>query len=218
MMRKSFLLLLTLIVSIVAMAEPVFDMTGTLVADGDKEIGSDMPITDTIANLTLEYEVVNDSSRIVKENVIKLIVKATNNGSKTYNNYIKADLYKNTHSYTYSLIENHKKNVTIEIGQQVEVSFEYENLEDSKYIIYLSYYTGTEWKNSTTKSYTVKHEIPAGIQLVGGDADNDNAVIYGLNGNKVAEGHAANVQQLLKSLPKGLYIVRKGQRSRTVRN
>ena len=50
------------------------------------------------------------------------------------------------------------------------------------------------------------------------DANKGNAVIYGLNGNKVAEGNAANVQQRLKSLPKGLYIVRNGQRSWTVRN
>ena len=217
-MRKSFLLLLTLIVSIVAMAEPVFDMTGTLVADGDKEIGSDMPITDTIANLTLEYEVVNDSSRIVKENVIKLIVRATNNGSKTYNNFIKANLHKNTHDNMYTLIENPKKYVTIEIGQQVEVPFEYEDLEDGKYVINLGYYTGIEWKYNASKSYTVQTHEPDGILLVGGDAINGNAVIYGLNGNKVAEGNAANVQQRLKSLPKGLYIVRNGQRSWTVRN
>lgn len=280
------------------LSAPVFNMTGTLVANGDREVGSYMPITATItnngtlwngqmfllqngvvksgihidfqpgetknaifslvpdsvgrfefavanrhynsetgmydyttivadsididsatiANLTLEYGVVNDSSRIVKENVIKLIVRATNNGSKTYNNFIKANLHKNTHDDLYALIETPKKYVTIEIGQHVDVLFEYEDLEDGKYLMNLGYYTGTKWKYATTKSYTVQTQEPDGIQLVGSDAINGNAVIYGLNGNKVAEGNAANVQQRLKSLPKGLYIVRNGQRSWTVRN
>ena len=55
-------------------------------------------------------------------------------------------------------------------------------------------------------------------QLVGSDAINGNAVIYGLNGNKVAETKNIDVQQRLKSLPKGLYIVRSRQRTWTVRN
>ena len=161
---------------------------------------------------------VNDSSRIVNENVIKLIVRATNNGSKTYNNFIKANLHKNTHDNTFTLIETHKKFVTIEIGQQVEIPFEYEDLEDGKYLMNLAYYTGTKWKYLATKSYTVQTQEPDGIQFVGSDAINGNAVIYGLNGNKVAETKNIDVQQRLKSLPKGLYIVRSRQRTWTVRN
>ena len=67
-------------------------------------------------------------------------------------------------------------------------------------------------------TYTITYtEQSDGIQLVNGDRQGI-VTIYGLNGNKVAEGNAADLQRQLKSLPKGLYIIRSGKQSAKVRN
>jgi hypothetical protein len=67
-------------------------------------------------------------------------------------------------------------------------------------------------------TYTITYtELPDGIQMVNGDGQ-DIVTIYGLNGNKVASTTTANVKQRLKSMPKGLYIVRSGQKNKTIHN
>ena len=278
------------------LSAPVFNMTGTLVADGDKEKGSDMPITATITNngtlwkgemfflqngvmksgihidfqpgetknlsfsivpdsvgrfefavatrrynmntysidytviaadsidvdsatinnLTLQYKVANALSYIVEENVIKLIVRATNSGSIAYDKDLKVDLYKNAHNGYYSYVKSHKQNVKIESGQQVEVSFDFEDLEDEDYFFTIGYITGGEWKYISTCKYTVQTHEPDGIQLVGSDADNGNTVIFGLNGNKLTEAAGATPQEVVKTLPKGVYIIRFGQQTKTI--
>jgi hypothetical protein len=64
-------------------------------------------------------------------------------------------------------------------------------------------------------TYTDKSD---GIRLAGSDANNSNVIIYDLKGNKVAEVKGIDVQQRMKSLPKGLYIIRSGQKNKTIRN
>ena len=65
-----------------------------------------------------------------------------------------------------------------------------------------------------TMTYTEKTD---GIQMVSNDTQ-DNVTIYGVNGNKHDEVRGASLQQRLKSLPKGLYILRSGQKTATIRN
>ena len=64
-------------------------------------------------------------------------------------------------------------------------------------------------------TYTEKSD---GIRLAGSDANNSNVIIYDLKGNKVAEVKGIDVQQRMKSLHKGLYIIRSGQKNKTIRN
>jgi hypothetical protein len=67
-------------------------------------------------------------------------------------------------------------------------------------------------------TYTITYtEKTDGIQMVS-NGNQGSVTIYGVNGNKVTEVNAANLQQRLKSLPKGLYIVRSGQKNKTIRN
>ena len=67
-------------------------------------------------------------------------------------------------------------------------------------------------------TYTITYtELPDGIQMVNGDGQN-NVTIYNLRGNKVGSAKTADIQQRLKSLPKGLYIVRSGQKNEKIRN
>lgn len=67
-------------------------------------------------------------------------------------------------------------------------------------------------------TYTITYtELPDGIQMVNGDGQN-NVTIYDLRGNKVGSAKTADIQQRLKSLPKGLYIVRSGQKNEKIRN
>jgi hypothetical protein len=67
-------------------------------------------------------------------------------------------------------------------------------------------------------TYTITYtEKTDGIQMVS-NGQQGNVTIYGVNGNKVDEVNASNLQQRLKSLPKGLYIVRSGQKTATIRN
>ena len=61
-------------------------------------------------------------------------------------------------------------------------------------------------------------EKSSGIRLAGSNANNSNVVIYDLKGNKVAEVKGIDIQQRMKSLPKGLYIIRSGQKNKTIRN
>ena len=66
-------------------------------------------------------------------------------------------------------------------------------------------------------TYTITYtEKTDGIQLISGN--HGNVIIYDLNGNKVAETKTTDVQQHLRSLPKGLYIIRSGQKTKTIRN
>jgi hypothetical protein len=401
---------------------PIFNMTGKLVANGNKEVGSNMPITATITNngtlwkgeifimqngnmkggrhidfqpgetkevkfsitpdsvgkfefaiatrrynsatkendytkfiadsididsasiadLTLQYAVTNATNYVTTENVLKLIVRANNNGTSAYNNAIKADLLKDGHDGYFYLSKTIKQDIKVESGKYTDSYFNFENLEDDDYMFFISYLSGGKWTSIQTRPFTVqthepepvpvlsttaqtanavresgswivksdtaiisvtvkntgtldyndniivrlyqittatggpqvaftktpiqlaagadttivvqftelkdsasyfywtyyiadKREVPGsqntpvftvilpqeptGIRLAGsGDANNGNVVIYDLKGNKVAEVKGIDVQQRMKSLPKGLYIVRTNQRSRTVRN
>ena len=85
---------------------------------------------------------------------------------------------------------------------------------------YWTYYIANRQEtpgSQNTPLFTVMLPKPDGIQMVS-NGQQGNVTIYGVNGNKVDEVNASNLQQRLKSLPKGLYIVRFGQKTATIRN
>ena len=291
------------------------------------------------ANLTLKYDVTNATNYVVKEDTLKLLVAATNNGNDTYENQICADLYKDGHDGLYYNTTTLKKDVKIAAGETVQLPFDFVNLEDDSYLFIIKYLSEGEWKSIQTKAFTVQTREPDpvpvlsttsktanavresgswivktdtafvsvvakntgtidyndnivvrlyqmttatggpqvavartfinlpvgadttfvvqfpgledgatyfywtnyiannketpgsqntpmftvmlpktdGIQMVS-NGQQGNVTIYGVNGNKVDEVNASNLQQRLKSLPKGLYIVRFGQKTATIRN
>lgn len=292
-----------------------------------------------VANLALAYNVTNATNYVVKENTLKLVVAATNNGSDTYENQVVAELYKDLHDGYFGNIITLKQDAKIGIGETVQFPFDFVNLEDDNYLFIIKYFSAGEWKSIQTKSFTVQTREPDPVPVlsttaqtanavkengswivksdtafvnvtvkntgtldyndniivklyqltsetggpqvavartfvnlpVGADtifvvqfpgledgatyfywtnyvADNKetpgsqntplftvmlpkpdgiqmvsngqqgNVTIYGVNGNKVDEVNASNLQQRLKSLPKGLYIVRFGQKTATIRN
>lgn len=291
------------------------------------------------ANLTLKYDVTNATNYIVKENNLKLMVTATNNGNDTYENQIVAELYKDGHDNLFYSTTTLKKDVKLAVGETAKLPFDFVNLEDDNYLFLIKYLSEGEWKviqtrpfviqtrepdpvpvlsttartanavkengswivksdtafvNVTVKNtgtldyndniivklyqltsetggpqvavartfvnlpvgadttitvrfpgledgatyfywtyyvannkeeagsqvtpmFTVMLPKPDGIQMVS-NGQQGNVTIYGVNGNKVDEVNASNLQQRLKSLPKGLYIVRFGQKTATIRN
>ena len=68
----------------------------------------------------------------------------------------------------------------------------------------------------SSKTYIVEPNKSTGIRMVNGQQG--TVAVYDMKGNKVAEAKSIDVQQRMKSLPKGLYIVRSGQKSKTIRN
>ena len=60
--------------------------------------------------------------------------------------------------------------------------------------------------------------IITGIELLVREMGGDSVSVFGLNGNKMAEAQGHELNAILKSLPKGVYIIRVGQKSKIINN
>ena len=171
-------------------------------------------------DIAMQCKITNAKGSTIKESRVLIKVKATNNSNIDYNNALMFNIFKDRHSgdNMFYLYKSATKQVQIGSKQTIETDFEFSNLPDDNYILVGYNVSEGKWKQ-TYKSPILKIDAqPDGIQLAGCDVDNDNAVVYGLDGNKVAEGKVADIRQRLKTLPKGVYIVHTGQYSTMVRN
>lgn len=108
------------------------------------------------ADLGISLSVDNITDGYIKENVIKLKASIKNNGASVYDNIIKAELYKDRHdgSGFFGFEKRMTQTVKIENGQTIDVNFNFENLEDDNYLIFVSYISEGEWVD-VKKQYTV---------------------------------------------------------------
>lgn len=160
-------------------------------------------------------------SWIVKSDTALISVTVKNTGTLEYNDNIVVRLYQVTTATGGPLVAAAQTPVQLAAGADTTIVVQFTELKDGASYFYWTNYIVNRKEvpgSQNTPVFTVVLPKETGIQSVGNDATQGNAVIYSLNGNKVVEVKAADVQQHLKQLPKGLYIVRTGQRTRTVRN
>lgn len=158
---------------------------------------------------------------LVKADSVLVSVLVKNIGTVDYDDDIFIHLFKMYNDKSGNRVAIVNIPIQLAAGADTTVIMQLDGLEDeAKYFYNVYYMVGPKAVLSSQSdiAFTVKLEEPDGIQFVGNDAVNDNVVIYGLNGSKVAEVKGRDVRQRLTSLPKGLYIIRSRQRSWTVRN
>lgn len=69
-----------------------------------------------------------------------------------------------------------KQNVRIENGNQVDVFFEFENLDDDNYVFWFSYLSGGEWEVKPSLWYTVQSHEPEPVPELSTTGKTLNAV------------------------------------------
>lgn len=166
-------------------------------------------ITDSItvdsaaaANLTLSHVVENAEGRIVKENVIKMKIRAKNNGTGVYDNNIRIQVYKDRRDGTgyFNLIKETSKGVQIEAGGSVDVDFTFDNLEDNKYLFIYSYLSGGSWKDVKSPVYTVQTREPDPVPVLSTVSQTINAVVQ--DGNWIVKSDTAYISVKVKNTGK----------------
>ena len=158
---------------------------------------------------------------MVNTDSVLVSVQVKNIGTVDYDDDILIYLFKMYNEKSGNRVAIVNTPIQLAAGADTTVVMQLDGLEDeAKYFYNVYYIVGPKAVLSSQSDFifTVNLKEPDGIQFVGNDAVNDNVVIYGLNGSKVAEVKGRDVRQRLTSLPKGLYIIRSRQRSWTVRN
>ena len=79
----------------------------------------------------------------------------------------------------------------------------------------MAYYEATPWGQFGT---VMGFNGTTGIERLVNGMGVGSVSIFGLNGNKLAETQGAGLKQVLNTLPKGVYIIRVGNNSKTIRN
>ena len=157
---------------------------------------------------------------IVKTDTAFVSVVAKNTGTIDYNDNIVVRLYQMTTATGGPQVAVARTFVNLPVGADTTFVVQFPGLEDGATYFYWTNYVANnkeEAGSQNTPMFTVMLPKPDGIQMVS-NGQQGNVTIYGVNGNKVDEVNASNLQQRLKSLPKGLYIVRFGQKTATIRN
>ncbi len=149
------------------------------------------------ANLTLTYDVTNATNYVVKEDTLKLLVAATNNGNDTYENQILADLYKDGHDGYYYNTKTLKKDVKIAAGETVQLPFDFVNLEDDSYLFIIKYLSEGEWKSIQTRNFTVQTREPDPVPVLSTTSQTANAVRE--SGSWIVKTDTAYVSVLAKN-------------------
>ena len=150
-----------------------------------------------VANLALAYNVTNATNYVVKENTLKLVVAATNNGSDTYENQVVAELYKDLHDGYFGNIITLKQDAKIGVGETVQFPFDFVNLEDDNYLFIIKYFSAGEWKSIQTKSFTVQTREPDPVPVLSTTAQTANAVKE--NGSWIVKSDTALVNITVKN-------------------
>ena len=178
-----------------------------------------VPVLSTTAQTA--NAVKENGSWIVKSDTAFISVTVKNTGTLDYDDNIIVKLYQMTSATSGVLFAEARAPIQLAAGADTTIVVEFPGLEDGASYFYWTYYIANKREQAgsqITPIFTVMlPEQPDGIQMVC-NSYQGNVTIYGVNGNKVGEVNATNLQQCLKSLPKGLYIIRSGKKATTIRN
>lgn len=171
-----------------------------------------------ISPLTKNAELVN-GQYILKKNKAVISLKVSNKGTTDYDNYVIVKLFKLFNDNTGSLTATLREPIQLAAGATKTVELETPTLINGASYFYLSQFMSEgEAVNGCphTPVFTVQYD-GSGIRNMF-DEPSSSVIIYDMNGVKLSESGADNVQQTLQSLPKGAYVVRSGQQVKVVRN
>ena len=155
--------------------------------------------TAAAADRTVALSVENATKNVVTENAIKAKVTITNKGASVYDNDIQAILYKDGHdgSGLFYWVKTLKQTVNIEGGQTTDLLFNFDNLEDDRYLISISYFSEGEWLEGWKEVYTVQTREPDPAPVLSTSAQTMNAVRD--NGSFIVKTDTAVVSILVKN-------------------
>lgn len=169
------------------------------------------------ANISMVPTIVNmNQSYTVEENKVVIKLKITNNGDTEYDNVVHVYLYKlipNTEKGTYA--GRATKEITLPAGQTIEEEVQIEDLESGATYFFWCLYTS---KGQLEKGYPetplFKVNYDTGIsETLMSEVSNEMVKVYNTKGVQMAEVPGASLAATLKTMPKGVYVVRSGKKS-----
>lgn len=169
------------------------------------------------ANLAITPTTANaNPSGVVEENKVVIKLKITNNGDTEYDNVVHVYLYKlipNTQKGTFA--GRATKEITLPAGQTIEEEVQIEDLESGAEYFYWCYFMS---KGKATEGHqhspSFKVNYDTGIsETLMSEVSNEMVKVYNTKGVQMAEVPGASLAATLKTMPKGVYVVRSGKKS-----
>ena len=158
-----------------------------------------------------------DGKDVVKDSKAIFRIKVENTGSNDYDKDVIVRLYKYIDEKTGTLAGTASKTIQLAAGASTNVELQIDGLENgARYFYYVLYVSeGKETKGyQYSPSFTVS--LPDGIQQLMHETGDEAVAVYALNGRKVTEARGTALKDVMATLPKGVYIVRCGDKSLTV--
>ena len=161
------------------------------------------------AQLELKATVTNANATtlVLNDNALRCHVDVTNKGTETYADPIVAKLYKVVGEYGYGQ-QTKSQELTLNVKATAGVDFEFDGLEEGeRYFLILHYLsedqaTGELYSKIYTTSGTNGISTP---DVLDGEQP---LPVFNLRGERVASIKPSDIDQLLHTLPRGIYIIR----------
>ena len=169
------------------------------------------------ANISMIPTTVNmNQSGVVEENKVVIKLDITNNGDTEYDNVVIVKLYKlipNTEKGTYA--GKATKEITLAAGESIEEEVQFDDLESGAEYFYWCYFMSKGQEKEGYKHspmFLVNYDTGISETLMT-DLNNETVKVYNAKGVQMAEVPGASLSATLKTMPKGVYIVRSGKKS-----
>ena len=165
---------------------------------------------------TTKNAVKEGSTDVVKEDKAIVSIHIKNTGNTDYDNDVIVKLGKTVGPHG-ALDRTGRKAIQVAAGASTDVEIEFDNLEDETEYFYYVYYlsNGKEVKaDSQSTKFTVRinGDTPTAIKALW-VGESGPAQIFSPDGRKLGEAQETDLMRVLDTLPKGVYIIRVGEKS-----
>lgn len=149
-----------------------------------------------------------NSNNLLKGNDFCISVTSKNKGQYHYHAPLLCTLYKfKENGYGFS-IDHQSKEVDIKVGDSITTTFAFNNLEtNATYCVTIAHKSEGAYTYPGEQSYSYKTQVPTAIDKNLRNDPDKPLIVYNIQGKKVAQTTASDLQQVLSRLPKGVYIV-----------
>lgn len=169
------------------------------------------------ANISMIPTIVNaNQSGVVEENNVVIKLDITNNGDTEYDNVVKVILFKLLPDRQHgSLIGRATKEITLPAGKSTEEEVQFDGLESgAEYFFWCYFMSEGQEKEGYPHSPLFKVNYDTGIsETLMSEVSNEMVKVYNTKGVQMAEVPGASLASTLKTMPKGVYVVRSGKKS-----
>ena len=198
------------------------------VGDWDKE--KEEYIMTTFASEVLEIEekpviklrfnsekVLNATSRTINDKTIQLRIPVDNLSDDDYNDDFRVTLWKEVDN-AYVFVNNYYETANIPAHTSKDVAFDLDVTESACYTCVIHYKELANWtKAYQTEWYTVNVPETSGILNIENASSSTDVMIYTTNGAYICTVKQAKAQIVLKSLPKGVYLLKTADETKVIR-